>query len=318
MAAEYHIPVLAAETVEWLVWDPDGTYVDATTGGGGHAEQVLNRLGPAGRLIGIDRDPEAIATATGRLARFGSRFEAVQAPFWELEGILGSRGLETVAGVLFDLGVSSHQIDTASRGFSFQEDGPLDMRMGPDAARTAEDVVNGYDRDALIRIFRAYGEERASRRIAEAICRRRAEAPIRHTRELSRVVREAAGGSHPQKALARIFQSIRIEVNDELGRLQQTLASAIDVLTAGGRIVVLSYHSLEDRTVKQVFRDAAKGCICPPDLPVCACGRKPRLKVLTRRVVRAGQAEVALNPRSRSATLRAAERTSEPPAGPGR
>jgi 16S rRNA (cytosine1402-N4)-methyltransferase len=318
MAAEYHIPVLATETVDRLAWDPNGIYLDATTGGGGHAERLLDRLSEAGRLIGIDRDPEAISEATARLARFGSRYEPVEAPFWELKGILRSRGVAAVCGVLFDLGVSSHQIDTAQRGFSFQEDGPLDMRMGPDATRTAEDVVNGYDRDALVRIFRTYGEERASRRIAEAICRRRAEAPIRRTRELSRIVREAAGGSHPQKALARIYQAIRIEVNDELGRLEEALTSAIDVLSAGGRLAVLSYHSLEDRAVKQTFAEAARGCICPPDMPVCGCGRKPALKVLTRRGVKAGPEEVARNPRARSATLRVAERTQEPlePAGP--
>jgi len=311
MEATYHIPVLGAETAEWLAKGPDGTYVDATVGGGGHAEQLLERLGESGRLIGIDRDPEAIGAATARLARFGSRFEPVQAPFWDLADILRSRDLDQVAGVLFDLGVSSHQIDAAQRGFSFQEDGPLDMRMGPDAARSAEEVVNGYDRQELLRIFRAYGEERASPRIATAICRHRAEQPIRRTLELARIVRGAAGGSHPHKALARIFQAIRIEVNGELGRLQEALTSAIDLLAAGGRLAVLSYHSLEDRTVKQVFREAALGCICPPDLPVCGCGLKPRLKILTSKGRKAEEAELRQNPRARSATLRVAERIVE-------
>ena len=317
MEDTYHIPVLVAETVDWLVQDPGGTYVDATVGGGGHAEQLLERLGESGRLIGMDRDPEAIGVATSRLAQFGSRFEAVQTPFWNLAEVLRSRGVGPLAGVLFDLGVSSHQIDAARRGFSFQQDGPLDMRMGPDAALPAVEVVNEYDRQELLRIFKEYGEERASRRIADAICRHRTEEPIRTTLELARIVRGAAGGSHPQKALARIFQAVRIEVNDELSRLKEALASAIDLLEAGGRLAVLSYHSLEDRTVKQTFREAALGCICPPDMPVCGCGRKPRLKILTQKGRKASAAELAENPRARSATLRVAERTAEtdgPPA----
>lgn len=317
MTAPFHIPVLADETVDWLVRDSGGTYVDATLGGGGHAERLLARLGASGRLIGIDRDPEAIAAASARLARYGQRFQAVRAPFRDLKAILGSRGLTHVAGVLFDLGVSSHQIDTPQRGFSFQADGPLDMRMGPDASLSAEAVVNGYDRQALTRIFRRYGEERDARRIAEAICRHRAEAPVERTQDLSRIVKAAARGSHPQKTLARIYQAIRIEVNDELGHLREALEAAVELLAPGGRLAALSYHSLEDRTVKQAFAEAARGCICPPDMPVCGCGRKPTLRVLTRRGRKADAEEVARNPRARSATLRVAERTQEPPAPTG-
>ncbi len=311
MQATFHIPVLGPETIEWLATDPDGTYVDATVGGGGHAAYLLDRLSGRGRLIGIDRDPEAIRQSADGLSRFGTRFESVQAPFWELPHILGRLGLETVSGILFDLGVSSHQIDSPGRGFSFQVDGPLDMRMGPDATRSARDVVGEYDREELAQVFLKYGEDRASRRIATAICRRREQEPITRTQDLAEVIRSAGGGPRPQKTLARIFQAIRIEVNQEIGRLEDTLTSALDLLGTGGRLAVLSYHSLEDRTAKQVLSAAARGCICPPDLPVCGCGRNPTAKVLTTRGQRPSAEEILQNPRARSATLRVAERLPE-------
>ena len=311
MPPTYHIPVLGPEAIDWLVTDPAGTYVDATVGGGGHAAILLDRVSSRGRVIGIDRDPDAIREATSRLDRFEKRFEAIQAPFWDLPEILARIDLAAVTGILFDLGVSSHQIDSPDRGFSFQEDGPLDMRMGPDAECSAQDIIDGYDRADLARIFLNFGEERASKRIATAICQRRSREPITRTLDLAEVIRSAAGGTHPQKTLARVFQAIRIEVNDEIGRLETTLTSAAHLLSTGGRLAVLSYHSLEDRAVKRVFGTEAKGCICPPDLPVCGCGRQPTVRLLTPRGQRASSDETLKNPRARSATLRVAERLQE-------
>ena len=305
----YHTPVLGPEVVTWLVGDPSGVYVDGTLGGGGHAERLLERMGERGRLIGIDRDPEAIREASVRLHRFGERVQVVQAPFWKLPRILCDLGIAQVAGVLFDLGLSSRQIDDASRGFSYLQDGPLDMRMGPDARRSAGEVINTYSQRSLVQIFRDYGEERAAPRIARAICRRREQAPLTRTSELADLIVGEDRGGRPQKTLARIFQAVRIEVNEELDPLRGALEGAVGALQAGGRIGVLTYHSLEDRTVKQVFRDAARGCICPPRLPVCGCGRVATLKVLTRKGVRAGAEERESNPRARSATLRVAEHT---------
>ena len=309
-APAFHTPVLGPETADQLVTDPRGVYVDATLGGGGHAEHLLKRIGEEGRLIGVDRDPEAIAEASRRLAGFGDRLRTVQAPFWELPHILEDLSVSRAAGMLFDLGVSSHQIDDPERGFSYQQDGPLDMRMGPDAPRTAHEVVNTYSQAALTRVLKTYGEERASGRIARAICRHREEDPLTRTWELRNLVAEVTGGAHLQKTLSRIFQAIRIEVNEELSHLQSVLEQAVEALQPGGRIAVLSYHSLEDRCVKQVFREAAKGCICPPDLPVCGCGREPTLKILTPRGIRPAADERARNPRARSAALRVGQRLS--------
>ncbi len=307
-APAFHIPVLRPETTAWVVCDPQGTYVDGTVGGGGHAECLLERMGEAGRLIGIDRDPDAVREASRRLRRFGGRAEVVQAPFWELSRVLADLGVSWVGGVLFDLGVSSHQINRAERGFSYRQDGPLDMRMGPDALRSAQEVINTYPQEALTRIFRVYGEERAAARIARAICRYRERERLTRTLELADLIADVVRGPHLKKTLARIFQAIRIEVNEELAHLQGVFKGAIEVLQPGGRIAVLSYHSLEDRTVKQVFRAEARGCICPPDLPVCGCGRVGTVAVLTSRGIRAGEAERERNPRARSATLRVAER----------
>ena len=307
-APEFHTPVLGPEVSIWLMTDPAGVYVDATVGGGGHAEGLLEGLGEAGRLIGIDRDPEAVREASRRLHRFGERAAVIGAPFWELERILANRGVRGVAGLLFDLGVSSHQIDDPERGFSYRHDGPLDMRMGPDATRPAREIVNTYSQEALTRVFRTYGQERASARIARTICRIREQKPITRTLDLADLVARQVRSPHLQKSLARIFQALRIEVNGELEHLETALEGAVEALRAGGRIGVLSYHSLEDRAVKRVFRDGARGCICPPDLPICGCGRVVTLKVLTPRGIRAGEAERARNPRSRSATLRVAEK----------
>lgn len=291
-----------------MVNDPNGVYIDGTVGGGGHAEHMLRQMGRRGKLIGIDRDPDAVQAAASRLQEFSNRLEIVEACFRELPDILEKLNVERISGAIFDLGVSSHQIDEASRGFSYLRTGPLDMRMGPDALSTAKEVVNTYSLEKLTRIFREFGEERAAGRIARAICRRRIREPMKDTFQLASLISEITPGTQTTKTLARIFQAIRIEVNGELDQLPETLEYTIAKLTTGGRIGVLSYHSLEDRTVKKVFRTASRGCVCPPDLPVCGCGRVPQVRVLTPQGIRPEPAERERNPRSRSAALRVAER----------
>ena len=307
-APEYHIPVLGPEVSKYLISDRNGIYIDATLGGGGHAENILKELSAQGKLLGIDRDPQAITKASQRLAHFEKQVTCHQAPFWHVSSILASQGINQIAGILFDLGISSHQIDTSERGFSFQQDGPLDMRMGPDAQQSASEIINTYSQQELIRIFRTYGEERMSPAIARAICRAREEEPITTTTQLADLIDRAAKGPHIQKTLARIFQAIRIEVNNELTHLEQTFQTAIDLLQPNGRIAVLSYHSLEHRVVKQVFQTASKDCISPLKLPICPCQRQPMLKVLTRKGIRPQQTDIDQNPRARSATLRVAEK----------
>ncbi|MDA0708992.1 MAG: 16S rRNA (cytosine(1402)-N(4))-methyltransferase RsmH [bacterium] len=307
-APAYHIPVLGPEVSNHLISDRNGVYVDATLGGGGHAEQILESLLPPGRLIAIDRDPEAIENASGRLARFGEQVSYHQAPFWQLPDIAASMGIAQIAGILFDLGLSSHQIDRPDRGFSFQQNGPLDMRMGPDASHSAAEVVNTYSQGDLTRIFRTFGEERASPAIARAICRAREEAPIETTMQLADLIDRAARGPHIQKTLARIFQAIRIEVNSELSYLASIFQGAVDLLQPGGRIAILSYHSLEHRIVKEVFQRGSLACISLIKLPICPCARQPILRVITRKGIRPGQADLDSNSRARSATLRVAER----------
>ncbi|MDP6778815.1 MAG: 16S rRNA (cytosine(1402)-N(4))-methyltransferase RsmH [Candidatus Latescibacteria bacterium] len=309
--SEFHIPVLGLETAEWLLWNPLGTYVDGTVGGGGHAEHLLDRLEEVGKLVGIDRDPDAVAEATSRLRKFGPRVILLQGSFRRMSQMLAEVEISKVDGILMDLGVSSHQIDRAERGFSYRHDGPLDMRMGPDSARSAREVVNGYSQADLTRVLKEFGEDRAAGRIARAICRSREQGPIERTSELADLVARAIGSSRTTKSLARVYQAIRIEVNDELACLEEALPAAVDLLKPSGRVAILTYHSLEDRVVKRSFRQSERGCICPPDLPVCGCGRLPKLKVLTPRGVRATDEEVARNPRSRSATLRVGERLAE-------
>ena len=304
-APAYHVPVLGSAVSNYLVTDPNGIYVDATLGGGGHAERVLERLGESGKLIGIDRDPRAIAVATKHLSAFADRVCAVRAPFWNLRTILTARGIASIAGILFDLGVSSHQIDNADRGFSFQRDGPLDMRMGPDATCTARDVVNSSSQRDLTRIIKTYGEERMAGRIASAICQNR---PFDRTGDLARVIARHSWGPQRRKTLARVFQALRIEVNDELTHLEDALQTAVDLLQPGGRVGVLSYHGLEHRVVKRVFERGTRDCIGPVDLPVCACDRRPVLTMPTRRPLRPDESEIAQNPRARSAAFRVAQR----------
>ena len=305
-----HTSVLLSPTIDELQPRSGGRYVDATLGGGGHAEKILELSSPTGTLLGIDVDPAALAAAGQRLARFGERVTLVQAYFDRLEPIARERGFEAVDGILFDLGVSSPQLDTAQRGFSFQQDAPLDMRLGPDAAQTAADLVNSLTAAELQRIFQEYGQERYARRVSQRIVQERAHRPFHTTGELTRTVARAtprvrSGRIHPA---TRVFQALRIAVNDELGRLDRVLPQALALLRVGGRLVVISFHSLEDRIVKQFMRQEARGCICPPELPSCVCGHRPTLRILTPRPLTASDAEVAANPRARSAKLRAAEK----------
>ena len=281
--------------------------VDATLGDGGYALAILQAMPPTGRVIGIDRDREAIERAERRLASFGSRFKALRGNFRDLEKLLHSVGVDKVDGVVADLGLSTLQISDPARGFTFSQSGPLLMIMGDDADRTAEDVVNEYDESELARIIRTYGEERAAGRIARAIAARRREKRITTTDDLADIVRSVVGGRYAIKSLARVFQAIRIHINAELENLSAFLPQALEVLKPGGRMAVVSYHSLEDRMVKQFMQVEQNPCICPPELPMCVCGRKPRLMMIGK-IIRPTPEEVNLNPSSRSAKLRIAEK----------
>ncbi len=303
--AMYHLPVLCAEAVEFLLTDTSRIVVDGTTGGGGHAERICERLLPGGRLVCFDADADALAASQQRLARFLDRVTFVHANFRNLNAELHRLGIDMIDGLLLDLGVSSHQLDEASRGFSYRADEPLDMRMDRRQVRNAREVLNSYTEEQLAEILWRFGEERASRRIASRIVASR---PVETTGDLASVVRRAVGGKDLVKSLARVFQAIRIEVNDELGSLAQVLNGSLDVLAQRGRLVVISYHSLEDRIVKEFFREEAAASIpsghkLVPDTP-----RIPRLRILTRRPVEAGTEEMRRNGRARSARLRAAER----------
>ena len=278
--------------------------MDATVGAGGHAEVLLER-GAEIRLLGLDRDPEALALAGERLARFPGRFELRAGDFAELDALLGES--PAPAGILADLGVSSMQLDHAERGFSFRRDGPLDMRMGRNG-RTAADIVATASVEELTRIFRDYGEERMAAKIARGIVAERTRGPIQSTRQLARIVAGEKGSREKIDPATRVFQALRIEVNQELVALGRFLAAAVARLNAGGRLAVISYHSLEDRIVKEAFRRESGVCSCPPKLPTCICGARAALRVLTRRPIRPGDAELRRNPRSRSARLRVAEK----------
>ena len=307
----YHEPVMLEELLDSLNLRPDGIYVDGTLGGGGHARAILAATAPGGILVGIDRDEDALAESARALEPFGRRAVLVKGDYADLKDILARVGIERVDGIVLDLGVSSHQLEAAARGFSFSKPAPLDMRMDRDAPVSARDLVNRADARELERILRDYGEERQARRIARAIVERRKTAPIETTDELAALIAAAMpapmrhGRIHPA---TRSFQALRIAVNDELNSLARGLASGIDCLREGGRISVITFHSLEDRMVKECFRDASRGCTCPADLPVCACGGRPRLRVVTRKPVRPGKGEMERNPRARSAKLRTAER----------
>lgn len=304
-----HDPVLAGTTVDLLApaLEDGGVFVDATLGRGGHARAVL-RAAPRATLVGIDRDPEALEESRRALVPFGDRVTLVHGRFAELAALLERLGAAPVRGVLFDLGVSSPQLDDPERGFSFRNDGPLDMRMDPAQPASASDIVNGYSENDLARTIGRLGEERFARRIAKAIVRER---PITRTSQLAEVVVEAIPaatrrtGGHPAR---RTFQALRLEVNRELDELAAALPQAIDVLEPGGRMVAISYHSLEDRLVKRRFTEESRDCTCPPDFPVCICGAEARIRILVKRPVRPPAQEQARNPRSAAAKLRAAER----------
>lgn len=304
-----HIPVLQQEVVEALHIDPAGCYVDCTLGGAGHALAIARQLSAAGRLVAMDRDPAAIAAGREKLNGVACHCDIIQANFVSLARVLAELSLTSVNGILFDLGVSSYQLDTATRGFSYMHDAPLDMRMDPIQSLTAYTVVNKYSLAKLTEIIAKYGEERWAQRIAQFIVRRRDTAPIKTTGELVAVVKAAIpasarrDGPHPAK---RTFQAIRIEVNSELAVLRPALLAAVAALASGGRLCVITFHSLEDRICKQVLREQAQGCTCHP-APICICGHKPVIKI-TGRVRRPTAGELRANPRARSAKLRVAEK----------
>ena len=305
-----HRSVLLDECIDALSIRPDGIYLDGTLGGAGHSLEICRRL-TTGRLIGVDRDEVALRAAAERLKPFADRVTTVHSNFCEINTILDGLGLDGVDGMLFDLGVSSPQLDDASRGFSYMADAPLDMRMDRGEALTASTVVNEWPQEELRRILYEYGEERYAPQIAAAIVRRRQQRPIETTLELVDVIRSAMPPQalrekqHPAK---RSFQAIRIAVNDELASVSRLMHDAIDRLNPGGRLAVITFHSLEDRIVKNAMQAAAKGCTCPPEFTVCICGKKPKVRVLTRKPIVSGAQELAENPRARSAKLRVAEK----------
>lgn len=305
----FHQPVLMDEVIEYLKPESDKIYVDATVGGAGHAEAILANCGPFGEVICIDQDPDAIAVAKKRLAQFpGSRYRFFQNNFAQLDLVLQELQVSKIDGIIFDLGVSSYQIDETDRGFAYGDDSPLDMRMGPRAKVTARELVNQLDTSALAHIFRKYGEENHSYKIARAIEQARSQRPIETSGDLVNVIKRVTSGKDVGKTIARIFQALRIEINNELEVLKTALNHAVEFLNPGGRLVVISYHSLEDRIVKTFFQDMERGCTCPPDFPYCVCNGVQTLSIITRKVVRPSKEEVARNSRARSAKLRAAER----------
>ena len=306
----HHVSVLLEECIEGLAIKPDGTYVDGTLGGAGHSSRIAAEL-TTGRHIGIDRDPVALKAAAKRLEPWKDRVTLVHSNFCEIASVLDSLDIEGVDGILLDLGVSSPQLDDGERGFSYMTDAPLDMRMNNEDTLSADTVVNTWSYEELKKILYEYGEERYAPQIAAAICRRRESAPIRTTLELVDVIRSAMPPQalrekqHPAK---RSFQAIRIAVNDELNSVAKVMEDAIPRLNKGGRLAVITFHSLEDRIVKNAMANAAKGCTCPPNFPVCVCGKKPLVKLVTRKPIVSGDAELGRNPRARSAKLRICEK----------
>ena len=310
MSEFHHVSVLLEECIQGLVIKPDGIYVDGTLGGAGHSSRIAAKL-TTGRLIGIDRDNVALEAAAERLRPFEDRVTLVHANFCDMDQALQGLGIDKVDGILLDLGVSSPQLDDGQRGFSYMTDAPLDMRMNGEDTRDARHIVNTWSYEELKRILYDYGEERFAPRIAAAICRRREQAPIETTLELVDVIKSAMPASalrekqHPAK---RSFQAIRIAVNDELGAVETVMKKAVPLLNPGGRLAVITFHSLEDRIVKNAMAEAAKGCTCPPSFPVCVCGKKPQVRIVTRKPIVSGEEELERNPRARSAKLRICEK----------
>lgn len=305
-----HLSVLPQEVLSCLAPHDHGIYLDGTVGGGGHARLILQASAPNGRLIGLDRDLDALQHAAGVLAPFGERVLLRHACLADAESVLREAGIDAVDGILFDLGVSSWQLDAAHRGFSFRQEGPLDMRMDTSRGETAADVVNRYDEADLVRIFREYGEERWAGRIARRIVKVRAETPILRTLELAELVCDVVPKGHVPGRIhpaTRIFQALRIQVNGELDQVERGIRTAFQLLRPGGRLAVIAFHSLEDRIVKRFFQGLIKSCTCPIGLPLCICGTKPQATLLTRKGIRGAEAD-AENPRARSAVLRAVEK----------
>jgi len=306
-----HVPIMVEEVLALLKPERGGIFVDGTLGGGGHAEAILQKLPENSRYYGIDRDENAIRAAGERLSPFGERFQAIRGNFFDMKMLLAEKGVYGVDGILLDLGVSSHQIDTKERGFSYHEDAPLDMRMDQSAALSAYEVVNHYGEAELKRILYEYGEERYSGRIVSAILRQRAIKPIERTGELAEIIRQAmpgAGRKEAQHPARRSFQAIRIEVNGELEGLEKALQDAHDLLNPGGVLAVISFHSLEDRIVKLSFRGFEDPCICDKRAPICTCGRKATVRILTKKPLTATETEISLNSRSHCAKLRGIEK----------
>ena len=306
----HHVSVLLQECIDGLNIKPDGIYVDGTLGGAGHSSQIAARL-TTGRLIGIDRDPVALKAAGERLAPYSDRVTLVHSNFCDIAQVLQDLQIDGVDGILLDLGVSSPQLDDSSRGFSYMADAPLDMRMNNEDSLSAWEVVNHWPYEELRRILYDYGEERYAPQIAANICRRRETAPIETTLELVDVIRSAmppAALREKQHPAKRSFQAIRIAVNDELGSVEKVMEDAVPCLNPGGRLAVITFHSLEDRIVKNGMAAAAKGCTCPPRLPVCVCGNKPKVKLISRKPIVSGPEELEFNPRARSAKLRICEK----------
>ena len=310
MSEFHHVSVLLEECIQGLAIKPDGIYVDGTLGGAGHSSRIAAKL-TTGRLIGIDRDNVALEAAAERLKPYEDRVTLVHANFCDMDEALQELGIDKVDGILLDLGVSSPQLDDGQRGFSYMTDAPLDMRMNGEDVRDARQIVNTWSYEELKRILYDYGEERFAPRIAAAICRRREQAPIETTLELVDVIKRAMPASalretqHPAK---RSFQAIRIAVNDELGAVETVMKKAVPLLNPGGRLAVITFHSLEDRIVKNAMAEAAKGCTCPPSFPVCVCGKKPQVRIVTRKPIVSGEEELERNPRARSAKLRICEK----------
>ena len=310
MSEFYHVSVLLEECLEGLAIKPDGIYVDGTLGGAGHSSRIAARL-TTGRLIGIDRDSVALKAAGERLAPYKDRVTLVHSNFCEIKQVLHDLDISGVDGILLDLGVSSPQLDDAQRGFSYMADAPLDMRMNSQDALSAYTVVNTWPQEELKRILYNYGEERYAPQIAAAICRKREVKPVETTLELVDIIRSAmppAALREKQHPAKRSFQAIRIAVNDELGSVEKVMRDAVDCLNPGGRLAIITFHSLEDRIVKIGMADAAKGCTCPPNFPVCVCGNKPKVKPITRKPIVSGDEELQRNPRARSAKLRVCEK----------
>lgn len=308
LAMDEHIPVLFDEVLQYLKPQPGGKYIDGTVGAGGHSAGILEGSAPNGRVLAFDRDEEAIAFARDRLAAYAQRLTFVHDSYARMQEVAARYGFEKVDGILLDLGLSSRQLDDAQRGFSFMSEGPLDMRFDRSHGETAADLVNNLDKEALADIFWRYGEERHSRRYAKAIMEER---PISTTAELADLIERAAPHYVRRKRIhpaTQVFQALRIVVNRELDELESGLPAAIELLRPGGRVVVISFHSLEDRFVKQLFRDLSKDCVCPPRQPICTCDAQAVVRVITRKVVRPSEEEVERNPRSRSARLRVAEK----------